>query len=139
MTLTTSYAAVADVQALLNALGGPGITIGIASIPTTTQVEGFLDQIAAEIDSTLIGLGYSVPVTGSTDIFLIKRYLAQKVAAMTYNAAFTMDEPPSKVKGWEDEYDTFLQRLIDGQQRLVNVSPRARIGSIKVGRYTKDA
>lgn len=139
MTLLTAYAAVADVQVLLNALGGPGITIGLASKPTTAQVEDFLDQIAAEIDGVLIGLGYGVPVTGTTDVFMLQRYLVQKVAAMTYNAAFTMDEPPSKVKGWEDEYKAFIQRLIDGQQRLINASPRARIGTVKVGRYTKDA
>jgi len=139
MVPITTYAAVSDVQALLNALGGPGVTIGAATVPTTTQVEGFLDQVAAEIDATLIGLGYSVPVTGSTDILLIRRYLAQKVAAMSWNAGFMADEKPAKIKDWEKEYDTFIQRLIDKKQRLVNASARSGVGTILAARYIKDA
>lgn len=135
MAPTTTYGTVAEVQALLNALGGPGITIGVASVPTTSQVESFLDQVAAEINSVLLGQGYSVPVTGTSDVYLVKRFLVQKVAAMTWGAGFMSDEKPAKVRDWEAEYQAFIDRIMSKQQRLIDTSPRARIGMVKVGRY----
>lgn len=139
MAPTTTYAAVADVQALLPSASSTGITISGTSSPSTTQVEGFLDQVAAEINSVLVQIGYSVPVTGSNDIYMIKRFLSQKVAAMSFHAGYgVLSDPPSRITQWEKEYDTFIQRLIDRKQRLVDSAPRSKIGVIPVGRYVED-
>lgn len=139
MAPVTLYAAVADVQALLNTSSGTGLTIGTGSVPTTAQVEGFLDQVAAEINSVLAGIGYSVPVSGTNDIYLLKRYVSQKTAAMTFHAGYGgLSNPPDRVKTWETEYAEFLQRLIDHEQRLVDSAPRSKVGVINVGLYTGD-
>lgn len=139
MAPVTQYAAVTDVQTLLNLNSGSGVTIGSASVPTTTQVEGFLDQVAAEINSVLVGIGYTVPVTGANDIFMLKRFVSQKAAAMTYHAGYGgFTEPPARVTQWEEEYDNFLIRLMDRSQRLVDSAPRARMGVVLVGRYRED-
>lgn len=139
MAPTTAYATVANVQTLLDSDSGSGITIGVASTPTTTEVEGFLDQIAAEVNSVLVSNGYTVPVTGTNDLFLVKRYVSQKAAAMTYHAGYGgFGDVPARVLRWEAEYDAFIERLITKRQRLVDVAPRSRIGVIYAARYVED-
>jgi hypothetical protein len=136
MPVTNPYATVQHVQAHLSVLGGPGITIGETSKPTALQVELWLDQVAAEIDSLLRGKGYGiVPATGTSDILLVGRYVAQKVAAMTFMAGFMSDELPAKVKSWNDQYDLFTERLIKGTQQLVDQSYSAGTGTAQMEKY----
>ncbi len=54
-----AYANVADIQSLLMYLPA----FGPATVPTTTQAQGFIDQCSAEIDSALGMHGIQVPVT----------------------------------------------------------------------------
>lgn len=139
MAPTNIYATVEDVQALLNALGGATLTIGVASVPTTVQVEGFLDQVSAEIDGILLGQGYgTVPASGTNDVLMIKRHVIQKSAAMVYHAGYHFDDTPEKVSQWEDEYQSFLDRLIDKKIRLVDQSPRGKVGVVGAVRYVED-
>jgi hypothetical protein len=140
MAPTTTYATVANVQAHLGNLGVPGgFSIGAGSTPTTTTVEGWLDAIAGELDGLLTARGYgTVPVTGTSDLAMLNRYVAQKVAAMVYHAQAVFDVTPEMVKTWEEEYKDFLKRLTDQTQGLIDQAPRARTGVRLVGRYTKD-
>lgn len=139
MTVTNIYADVAHVQAHLNSLGGPGITIGVASVPTTSQVEGFLDQVAAEVDGILAGQGYgTIPASGTNDVLMLRRYIAQKVAAMVWMAGFMSDDLPGKVQRWLDEYDAFIARMLDKTQRLIDQTPRGKMGVVLMSRYIED-
>jgi hypothetical protein len=138
MALVTGYATVADVQTLLNSASGTGITIGAGSVPTETQVEGFIDQVAAEVNSVLRSIGYTVPVTGSNDILMLTRYVAQKAAAKTYDAGYGgFGETPHRIKEWEEEYKTFLERLISRDMQLVDSDPRSKFGVILAKVYTE--
>lgn len=53
-----SYATVAQVQARV-----PYYTISDASKVTAAMVQGYIDQVSAEVDSAVVGHGVSVPVT----------------------------------------------------------------------------
>lgn len=138
MAVTNIYAAVSDVQALLKAVSGAGITISGTSTPTTTEVEGFLDQIAAEVDGVLKGAGYgTVPASGTSDKLMIRRFVSTKAAAMTWFAGYGgFDDVPSRVQQWEKDYDSFLTRLMDKKMRLTDQSPSSKIAEIYVQRYT---
>ena len=139
MPVTNGYATGADVQAHLNALGGPGITLGAASVPTLTQAEKWLDQVAAEVDGILRANGYgTVPATGTSDVLMIGRYVAEKVACMVWQAGFMSDELPAKVKNWCEDYTTFIERLIAKSMRLVDQAPRGRVGVVYAHRYIED-
>lgn len=139
MALVTTYCTVADVQALLSTASGTGITIDVASVPTETQVEQFIDQIAAEIDSVLVSIGYTVPVTGTNDITMLKRYVAQKSAAKTFDAGYGgLGDAPHRILEWEEEYKTFLERLISRDMQLVDTNPRAKFRTILAAHYTGD-
>jgi len=137
MTTVTAYCAATDVQVLLNTVSGTGITLSTTSKPTLAQAEGLIDQVAAEVNSVLKAQGYGVPVTGTNDIYMLKRYVSQKAAAMTYHAAYGgFGDAPARVVQWEEEYDAFITRLTDKSQGLIDASPaRGRTGVVYVGRY----
>jgi hypothetical protein len=139
MAVTNPYATAADLQIYLNNLGGMVITLGTGSAPTTAQAEGFLDQVAAEINAVLTATGYgTVPASGANDLLFLRRYVAQKAAAMVYHAGMQFDVTPEKVKRWEQEYDQLLERLISKQQQLIDQRPRSTLRVIHVGRYVED-
>lgn len=117
-----AYADVADVQALISTISNVGVTIDGASTPSETAVASWLDQVAAEINGVLAALGYTIiPATGVNDVLLLRRYNAEKVAAMTIHAAYGFpQEPPARVVRWEKDYADFLNRLRQGQQALVD-------------------
>ena len=122
----TSYAVVADVQALI-----PEFTIGAATEPSTSQVEDFITQHEGEINGILTAQGYdSVPATGSNDVALLAGYVSRKVAALTWVTAFLDDDPPWKVKDWTESYRNFLNRLRQGQQHLVDQLPQGDDGPV---------
>lgn len=136
MAVTNGYADGDDVQALINRLGGATLTLSGGSTPTLAQAEGWLDQVAAEIDGVLKSQGYStVPATGTSDVLMIGRHVAQKAAAIVYHAWAMYDETPDKIGQWEEEYQQFLDRLLDKKIRLVDQSPRGKIGSVTPRRY----
>jgi hypothetical protein len=116
-----AYATTADVQALI-----PELTIGPTSKPSTTEVEGFISQIEAAINGVLSAQGYSsIPATGANDVQLLKGYVATKVAALTWLAAFVSGyEAPDKVKLWNEDFRDFMNRLRQGQQHLVDQVPQ---------------
>ena len=139
MAVSNPYATATDLQIYLNNLGGMAITLGQSSAPTLTQTEGFLDQVAAEVNAVLVATGYgTVPASGTNDVLFLRRYVAQKAAAMVYHAGLQFDVTPEKVKRWEQEYDQLLERLITKQQQLIDQRPRATLRVIHVGRYVED-
>ncbi len=139
MPVTNPYADGDDVQAFLNQLGGTTLTLGAGSTPTLAQVEGWLDNLAAEVDSVLKSVGYgTLPATGTNDILLIQRFVAQKGACMAYHAGYQFDDLPDKVKSWCEEWDTFIQRIIDKQIGLSDQATRTKIGTMQPVRYFGD-
>lgn len=140
MAVSNIYADGDDVQALINALGGATVTLGIASTPTLTQVEGWLDEYAAMVDARLTARGYStVPASGTNDKLLIGHYVAQRGAARAFNAGFMYDETPDKVQVWIDEWNEFLKGLDKGHIRLIDqTAVRGRHGVQLAKRYVED-
>ena len=59
---STSYGTVVGIQARVGDVV-PSRTFSSSTVPTTTQVEGFIDDIASELNAELDNMGYTVPVT----------------------------------------------------------------------------
>lgn len=139
MAVTNIYADVPDVQVWLNQLGGATLTINGTSNPTETTVEKWLDQLSAEVDSILTANGYStVPASGTDDVLLIGRFVAEKGACMSYSAFAMFDDTPDKVKEWCEEWKSFIKRLAAGDLVLQDQSGRAQIGTILSAVYIED-
>lgn len=63
-----SYCVVADVEA---SIASRKLTFSVSTVPTLAQVQGFIDECAAEIDAVLVSKGISVPVTTTTYLKLM--------------------------------------------------------------------
>lgn len=117
----SNYATVSDIESRLNTRG---ITFDGSTNPTSTEISDLIEQVESEINSVLIGQGYeTVPVTGTRDIKMLRRYAADKVAAEAIKIIFSGSQLPDWVKSWLDDYAAFLNRLRQGQQRLLDQDP----------------
>ncbi len=115
-----SYADVSDVQALI-----PEFVVGTTSKPSTSEVNAMISQAEGEINGVLSAQGYdSIPATGDNDAALLQGYVARKVAADVWIAAYQRDEPAYKVKAWRDEWAAFINRLRKGEQHLIDQLPQ---------------
>jgi hypothetical protein len=130
-----AYATTSDVQAFLDAYP---LTLGSATKPSTTTVSGWLDGVSARVDVVLARRYDTIPATGTSDVALIKQYVAMRVAFDAYTVAFGADKIPDTVNAWRDDFAQFLKDLADKSISLVDQSPRVRMGTIKAMRYIED-
>ena len=87
-----AYATVADVQArVLQSLA----TLGPATEPSESTVEGWIDGASAWIDGAL-SWKYQVPVTDATDLALLKPICSAWVAAQVYEV---LEGTPTSLAG----------------------------------------
>jgi len=108
-----AYCTITDVQTL-----NPKRTYNVSSTPTQPQVETIIDQVAAEIDTVLLGRGISVPVTSPTQfVAFLKGLNAHGAAAMAemgmYPEASGMGATPHGQRLW-NIYNKMLDRLRTG-------------------------
>jgi len=108
-----TYCTITDVQAL-----NPKRTYNVSSTPTNTQVEAIIDQVAAEIDTVLMGRSISVPVTSPSQfVAFLKGLNAHGAAAMAemgmFPEALGMGATPHGQRLW-NIYNKMLDRLRTG-------------------------
>lgn len=99
------FATVADVQALLAQL-----SITASSKPDTEQVQGFIDEIDAEMRGVLRESGYVTTVTDADALNVLKMYNAYGAAAISMDAA-----RPGTGDGYWQRYQQGLKRIEHGQ------------------------
>lgn len=81
------YGDVSGVNALIPGVG----TIDQASVPTDTEVEGWLAEASAMVDSALAGAGYSIGIDTSAAIYPVLEAMTQLYAAATVLQAQGID------------------------------------------------
>lgn len=84
-----AYCAAEDVARILQGR----MTISSTSVPSNTDVEAFIAETEALINSMLASCGYTVPVTGSTDVVLLRGIVADIVAVKSYEVGFDDESP----------------------------------------------
>jgi hypothetical protein len=111
-----AYATVTDVENLNPQRG----RYDVKTVPTRQQVEGYLEQIAAEIDSVLAAQGLSTPVSApATFLTFITRLNALGAAAQAELGAFP--EAEGSLGGsfsgarYQRMYEAGLARLVKGE------------------------
>lgn len=103
-----SYCTAADIEAM-NAQRKQ--TFGAATTPTLTQVNDFIDEIAAEIDAILSAAGASVPVSPASDYL---KLINKMGAAAMVEAAKQMEgvEESTEARNYRQKrYDRMLDML----------------------------
>ncbi len=132
-----SYCTITEIQAL-----NPKRTYGALTTPTQTQVETFIDQIGAEIDTILEGRGYTTPVTAlsTTTAFynFIVALCARGASALAEQAMFPeaggqMSTPAAQIL-WK-QYQEGLKFLREGQ---LSVGTSGAVASLPFSFFEKN-
>lgn len=111
-----AYATLRDVEAL-NPQRGP---YGDTTVPTAAAVEGFIADIAAEIDAVLGSQNIVAPVTEpSTFLAVLRRLNALGAAGQAEMAAFP-NQPGGGDVGGSASGPRYWRMYQDGLTRLVN-------------------
>jgi hypothetical protein len=88
------------------------------SHPSTTEVNDFIANTAADLDGVAQAAGYTVPVTDAQAVALMKKYNTYGAAVAAWHAGYSADNEPARVTRWAKEYDDFIARLRRGDQLL---------------------
>jgi hypothetical protein len=107
-----AYCTTAEVQSLT------GLTFSGTSRPTTTEVDEFVSDVAAELDGVLQAAGYTLPITDSDALNLLGRYNKFGSAVQAWHAGYLSNDEPPRVAYWRTAYENFLNRLRKGEQEL---------------------
>lgn len=94
-----------------------GYTATATSSPSESEVEGFIIAIEAEMNATVKGLGFNVPITQATSpgSFAQLRDIATwGAAAMTLDAlkSFSSSEEDERVRRWQKTYETRMSAIV---------------------------
>ena len=112
-----AYCDVADVEQTMR------LTISIDGNPNRADVEEFIDDVAAELDGIAQAAGYTVPVTTTQAVALMKRYNRICAAVATWHAGYISDNSPARVEYWHEQCEGFKNRLRKGEQQLPGLTP----------------
>lgn len=80
-----SYGSAADVAALTNAYTSSGV-YGASTVPTLTQVEGWIDQVSGIMNTALAAQGFKIPVAQADAVLAIKSFVVEAVADLAHAA-----------------------------------------------------
>ncbi len=109
--------------------------------PTRQDVEGFIADIAAELDAIIAGHGLSVPVTNATAVAALKGYNATGAASVAANAMFPgqagADDKAYGAELW-GQYKDALKRLEDPKHAIIALLQEAAGSSGPESNYTRD-
>lgn len=108
------YTTLAKVQGML-----PAFTLDGTSVPTSTQAQVLIDEVAAEIETVLAGAGVTVPVT-TPDYFVTRLSIlnAYGATAAILKAAYPEATGPGENPAyafWESRYKMGLAALRKGE------------------------
>jgi len=99
--------------------------------PTYDDVEGFIDTVASNLDGVLQAAGYTVPVTVTAAVALLRQYNEFGAACKAFHSTyFPEDILPPRAEYWCQEYRDFLTRIRKGEQQLPGVSPEGDIDPV---------
>lgn len=104
----------------------PTRTYDATTKPTTTQVETMIDQIAAEIDTTLGGRGITVPVTDPTELVTYLQLVNAWGAAAEAESAMFPGSTAKRTYHYHElraRYEKAMAWLMNGNISGVDAAP----------------
>lgn len=132
------YCALADVQAEFKS-----ITFSSTTAVTDTEVNGFIDDSSAVMDSRL-ALRYQTPVTGAVSLSVLKVICSQMVAERIRKiiAVKTGNKDTDQAAGSapkpKNTPEDMLQMIVDGTMMLVDANLIQASNGIKSYTYTNN-
>lgn len=103
------------------------LTVSIGGRPDRDDVDAIIDDVAAELDGIAQAAGYTVPVTGTQAVALMKRYNTICACVAVWHSGFVSDAAPARVDYWDKQCEGFKSRLRKGDQQLPGLTPESDI------------
>lgn len=119
-----AYCTVDDVQKLIQ------LTFTLSGRPTMSEVGDIITNIDSRLDGVAQASGYTVPVTGTAALALMKTASVYGVACAVWHAAYVSDTPPARVDYWCQEYRDFLRGLRKGEIQLPGQDPESDLDPV---------
>lgn len=110
------YCEATDVQAL----NTHRPTYATTTKPTLAQVEGFITNVAAELNAVISGRGYTTPIDDTEALKVLKQYNSCGAAAMAEEAATSVSA------GRSEHTDSLWEKYQDGLKLI-------KTGAVKLG------
>jgi hypothetical protein len=98
-----AYCVTADIQRALS-----HVTIDATSVPTATQVGGYINQVSAQMDGVLTGAGVTLPISDATKLLTLARIATDGVCAMVLRG---LDTDQDRAVAFQELYDKALERI----------------------------
>jgi hypothetical protein len=95
--------------------------------PVVDDAQEIVDNVAAEIDGVCQAAGYTVPVSDTAAVAMLKHYNQLGAAVAIWHAGWVSEDAPARVDYWERTYTAFLTRIRKGEQQLPGLSPQSDI------------
>lgn len=100
-----SYCVVKDVEDLMQQ------KFTNSTSPPMSKVAQLVMDVSADLDGVLIAAGYTLPITGTLSLSMLRRYTTYGVAAGAWHAGVHTDSDTPRVVYWTTEYREFIGRL----------------------------
>lgn len=114
-----AYCEPADVETLMQ------IRFTNNSRPSRDQADEIIGNVAAELDGVAQAAGYTVPVTATAAVAVMKRENVLGAACECWHAGYISDTAPARAEYWCTQYREFLGRLKKGEQQLPGLTPES--------------
>lgn len=85
------------------------------------DVQGYIDQIAGEINGVLSSKGIDIASIGSTDSKQLTLYNTLGAACLAESAMVRESEEPKRVERWCKQYEAALKKLKDNPKMLLGI------------------
>jgi len=89
--------------------------------PTLTQVSDIIAQVEGEIDTTLAGIGLTVPVTNSNLIAYVRKYSGMGSAGLTLQRYGKNDADYRLADWFYSKFETWIDKLITDEKLQKNI------------------
>jgi hypothetical protein len=119
-----SYCTVEDVQEQMRH------TFSISGHPTPDEVDGMIVNISSRLNGVAQAAGYTVPVTGTLALELMKEACVNGVSCRAWHTGFLSQDAPSRVEYWCQEYKDFLAALRKGEVELPGLTPESDLDPV---------
>lgn len=112
-----AYCDIADVETLMQ------LKFSLNSRPNRYQAADIIEDVAAELDGVAQAAGYTVPVTSTAALGVMRRENMYGAACALWHAGYISDTAPARAEYWCTQYNDFLSRLRKGEQQLPGLLP----------------
>lgn len=142
-----TYGTVAKIQARVGDISDESRAFTATTTPTVTEVEGFLDEIAAELNVRLNNSGYTVPVAVGDDA-IPHAYLVYAnvmgasvlvLDSLPSEASSTIEAegvPQGRKQHFQQAYLAALKLIDDEKLGATRASGGSRLGDLTIGSST---